>query len=220
MVKKIFVILFLLVNFAYAASNDNDETIQQLEQRINELTDQIEKIQHNNDLLRKKLYALSKDKLLGLKLWEKYKTFGEANKTTSNQETKKVDPAKAKEIYDKAYSLIKEQKYSQAETSFNNFINTYTNSEYTGPAYYWLGESFYLRKKYDKAAINYILSFNKFPKNSKADLSMLKASISLNQMKKKKEACEIMKVLKAKSASLPANIQKLMQKEATNMGCK
>jgi len=104
--------------------------------------------------------------------------------------------------------------------ALSNFVKAYPKNEYTGNAYYWLAESFMIRKQYNKAAINYITSFNKFPQNSKADLSMLKLSSALTQIGKKKEACSTLKKLTAKKANLSSAMQKMLQKEISKSGCK
>lgn len=220
MKKNIMLILLLLGNISFAAE-EKDEAIDQMQIRINELTDQVEKLNHKNELLSKKIDSLSLDVEHRFKRLEKENSSEViSNSKTNKTEVKALDQKEAKKEYEKAYLLIKEQKYSLAEKAFTDFIQNNPNNEYTGPAYYWLGESFGLRKRYDKAAINYILSFNKFPKNVKADLSILKAANSLNHLNKKKEACEILSKLKAKRANLSPNILKLLDREQTQISCK
>jgi tol-pal system protein YbgF len=211
----VFFILLGLANFAFALDNDEQS---QLEQRINELTDQIEQINHKNDVLAKKFENLSADMEFRFKELENKKAV--ATKTPEAASKKPADPKLAKQEYENAYGLLKEQRYEEAENALSEFLKAYPNSEYTGGAYYWLGESFMLRKRYDKAAVHYIQSFSKFPKNKKADISMLKLSAALNMLKKKKEACEMLGKLKAKNSSLSPVMQKLLQKELVQVGCK
>lgn len=211
-------LIFLLI-ITFSALACADDMVYQLEQRINELTDKVEKLTHENDLLQQRIDSLSEDVDFRIKgLENKSSTTQKA--TPPTKANKKTDPKLAKAQFDKAYDLLKNQKYSEAETALSNFISNYPKSEYTGNAYYWLGESFMLRKKYDKAAVNYLQSFNQFPKNSKADLSILKLSSALNALGKKKEACTMLDKLKAKNASLSTTMQKLLKKELSNNGCK
>ena len=213
MIRLTLLLWLMVTNIAHA----DDETVM-LEQRVNELTDKLEQMEHKNDLLQKKLDSLAADIEFRLKEFEgKSKV---APTATKQDVVKAVDPKQSKVEFDNAYSLLKEQKYEEAEVSLSNFIKKYPKSEYTGNAYYWLGESFMLRKRYDKAAANYIQSFNKFPKNSKADLSMLKLVSALNILGKKKEACNELGKLKSRKDSLSPVLQKLLQKEALKINCK
>lgn len=211
-------ILLLIISFSSIAYAD--DMVYQLEQRVNELTDRIERLSHENDLLQQKIEALSEDVDFRIRALENKSSTSKKATTSPKKTTKKADPKLAKAQFDKAYDLIKKQKYTEAETALSKFISSYPKSDYTGNAYYWLGESFMLRKKYDKAAVNYLQSFNQFPKNSKADLSILKLSSALNLLGKKKEACTMLAKLKAKNASLSTTMQKLLKKELTTNECK
>jgi tol-pal system protein YbgF len=214
MLRTILVLLLILTcNLSYA----NDDSVAELEQRINELTDKIEQLTHKNDILLKKLDSLAADVEYRFKEAATHKPTG-AQENVANR-VKPGDPKQAKPDFDKALSLLKAQKYEEAEQALSAFVKAHPNSEYTGNAYYWLGESFMLVKKYDKAAINYILSFNKFPKNSKADLSMLKLSKALSALGKKKEACSTLAKLKLKKDTLSPVMQKMLQKEITKAEC-
>jgi tol-pal system protein YbgF len=213
--KRIFIWLLFFANAALA----NDGEIYHLEQRVNELTDKVEQLTHQNSILQKKMDALASDVEFRMKAVE---SKPKAAKSEEKQEkvTKSKDPNQIKKQFDDAYSLLQGQKYEEAETAFSEFVASYPKSEYTGNAYYWLGETFMLRKRYDKAAVNYIMSFDKFPKNNKADLSMLKLSTALKNLGKKKEACATLAKLKAKKDKLSASMQKLLAKELSNSGCK
>ena len=216
MIRIVLVTLLLVANLAYAEPVEQEELVTtDLETRVNELTDQIEQINHKNDILLKKLDALSAD------VEFRFKELESKNKAVKVEAAKKpADPKLARSEFEQAYALLKEQKYEEAEVALAEFIKNYPSSEYTGGAYYWLGESFMLRKRYDKAAVNYIQSFSKFPKNNKADMSMFKLATALNMLGKKKEACEMLAKLKAKNVSLTPAMQKLLQKELGQNKCK
>ena len=213
MIRIITVFLTIIIaNIAYA---ETDDLVVNLEQRINELTNQLEQLTHKNDLLLKKLDSLAEDIEYRIKMLEKQNP----NQTQQVKKTKVTDPKQIKEAFDKALGLLKAQRPLEAEQALDSFAKTYPNSEYTGNAYYWLGESFMSRKKYDKAAINYILSFNKFPKNNKANLSMLKLFSALNALGKKKEACAVLTKLKLKTNSLSPTLKTMLQKEVNKAKC-
>lgn len=211
-------IFLLIITFSSIACAD--DMVYQLEERVNELTDRVERLSHENDLLQQKIDSLSEDIDFRIRGLENKSSTTSKKTTTPIKNTKKTDPKLIKAQFDKAYDLLKAQKYTEAETALSKFISSYPKSDYTGNAYYWLGESLMTRKKYDKAAVNYLQSFNQFPKNSKADLSILKLSSALNALGKKKEACTMLAKLKTKNASLSSTMQKLLKKELTSNGCK
>jgi tol-pal system protein YbgF len=210
--KTIILLIILTANISYA---NEDDAVYELQQRINELTNKIEQLEHKNDLLAKKVDTLATD------VEYRFKEINtKSKKTAETPAVKPGDPKKAKTEFEKAINLLKAQKYSEAERALSIYVKAYPQNEYTGNAYYWLAESFMLRKKYEKAAMNYITSFNKFPKNSKADLSMLKLSSALNELGKKKEACSTLKKLTVKKSSLSQAMQKMLQKEVSKINCK
>ena len=56
-------------------------------------------------------------------------------------------------------------------------------------AHYWLGETFYVRRDYQRAAYTFADSFQKYPEGNKAADNLLKLGMSLGKLGKKKEAC-------------------------------
>ncbi len=232
--KLILLLLLVIANIAYADPSDSDDYVANLEQRVNELTDKLEQLVHQNDILQKKFDSLAKDVDFRVSELESKKRpaapVAVENDQESAKEEEKIapkeepvkpgDPKLAKEQFEHAYTLLKEQRYEEAEVALNEFLKAYPKSEYSGNAYYWLGESFMLRKRYDKAAVNYLSSVSKFPKSSKADLSMLKLSMALNKLGKAKEACTILAKLKLKKDKLNPAATKLLEKELAKSSCK
>ena len=46
-------------------------------------------------------------------------------------------------------------------------------------AYYWLGETFYVQKNFQKAAISFAKGYQKFPKGNKAIDQLFKLALTL-----------------------------------------
>lgn len=215
MAKFILTWLVFFSNLALA----NDDMLYSLEQRVNELTDKVEQLTHQNSILQKKIDALAGDVEFRIKEIEsKFKVLDKVDHKKVEEKSKNSKQIKVQ--FNEAYALLKDQKYDKAELAFNDFVKANPKSEYTGESYYWLGETFMLRKRYDKAAVNYIMSFDKFPKNSKADLSMLKLGSALKALNKKKESCATLAKLKAKNDKLSVSMKKLLAKELVASGCK
>ena len=57
-----------------------------------------------------------------------------------------------------------DQKTYQAEKSFKAFIGEHPNDPLASNAYYWLGETYYVQKKFQLAAISFARVFQTFLK--------------------------------------------------------
>lgn len=84
-------------------------------------------------------------------------------------------PAGEYEAYKLAYAKVKEQNFTAAVQSFNDFIKTYPSSTLTPNAYYWLGE-LYLQTPQDLKASEQAFSrvVKDYPQHSKAPDSLYK----------------------------------------------
>ena len=117
-----------------------------------------------------------------------------ANLGTLPQDAASIKPplpdGNAKQQYDYATALItKDQNFPEAERSLKAFIAAYPTDALTPNAYYWLGETYYVRKDYQQAAFTFAEAFQKYPKAQKAPDSLFKLGLSLSQLNQTKEAC-------------------------------
>jgi tol-pal system protein YbgF len=110
---------------------------------------------------------------------------------------------KDKADYDLALAALKEGDFTLAETKFSDFIKQHPSSGLQSNATFWYAETFYRRGVYDKAAINYLQSYKKYPKGSKASDALLKLSYSLASLNKNKEACSMLDKLDSEFPKRP-----------------
>jgi tol-pal system protein YbgF len=68
-----------------------------------------------------------------------------------------LNPAEERKAYDQGLELLKEGRYSDAATAFQNFLKQYPGSGYADNAQYWLGEVYYVTRDFDAA----LTEFNK-----------------------------------------------------------
>lgn len=92
--------------------------------------------------------------------------------------------------YRQAYELLVRADYPAAETAFRDFIRRYPNGTLTDNAYYWLGESHYVREQYAEAAAEFARGFRSAPDKQKAPDILLKLGLSLIALGKNDDACE------------------------------
>lgn len=123
--------------------------------------------------------------------------------------------------YDYALSLmLKQQDFAKAETALKAFIGQHPQDKLTGNAHYWLGETYYVRKSYQDAAFAFAEGFQKFPKNNKAPDSLLKLGMSLERLKKRKEACTAYSRLLGTFPKVAPRMKARVQREQRRAKCR
>lgn len=80
--------------------------------------------------------------------------------------------------YQKAFDLIKVGEYLAAEESLSIFIDLYSDTGFIDDAIYWLGESFYSQKKYNKALKEFQKITKEFPNSEKLVEAILKTGFT------------------------------------------
>ncbi len=85
-----------------------------------------------------------------------------------------ADPARERAEYDTALAILRDGRYSDAALSFKQYIDAYPNGSYTDNAYYWLGETYYVTREFDKAQATFSKLVTDFPDSQKAADSRLK----------------------------------------------
>jgi tol-pal system protein YbgF len=139
---------------------------------------------------------------------------------TSNSPDSDNDVERDKKLYDLALASLKDNKLKEAEKKFDSFLENYPNSKLRGNAYFWYGEVFFKQKIYDKASINYLKGYKQFPKGPKASDSLLKLALSLGELDKKKEACNMIGKLEKEFPSRAASSVKRAKDAKIKFGCK
>ena len=138
-----------------------------------------------------------------------------------NQKVAIIKPSKEpQDIYQRAYNMLSKGNYEAAEVAFIKFIKDFSDHSLTSNAYYWLGETFYVRKNYIQAAQNFAAGYKKFPKGSKASAQLLKLGISLYALNKNKEACSTFAKLNKEFSDLSLSISSRVNTFKEKLDCK
>lgn len=134
-----------------------------------------------------------------------------------------IEPAataqNAKELYNLAIGLMNKAQYAEAEASFKQFIKGYPRDKLLGNAYYWLGETFYVREDYVQAADQFRQGFETMPEGVKAPDNLLKLAMSLAKLNKRREACVVLQQIQIKYKNGPDTVLGRAGREAENMSC-
>ncbi|HKK13722.1 MAG TPA: tol-pal system protein YbgF [Gammaproteobacteria bacterium] len=100
------------------------------------------------------------------------------------------DTAAARDAYQKALGVLKNGQYQQAAKAFESFIGTYSDSAYADNAQYWLGETYYVTRKFPQSLAAFRKVISQYPKSSKVPDARLKIGYILYEQQKWDKARE------------------------------
>jgi len=128
-------------------------------------------------------------------------------------------PATPQDQYNHAFGLLQRADYPNAETALRAFVKQFPKDPLAGNAQYWLGETYYVRKDWNDAAIAFAEGYQKYPKSSKAMDDLLKLGMSLAQLGQKSNACAAYARLDHDFPTAPAPIKEHAADEKKKAGC-
>lgn len=189
-----------------ASSDDQMAALQSrlddIDQRLRDLTGQIEVTGHNQDLAKQDLAAAQAqiaalsdrvDKL------EKQAAPPAPPPAPAAGEPAAPDaspaPGDDADAYVKARQTLLNGDYPAAADALQSFLAAYPTSPNAPAAHYWLGEVNYTQNDYSGAASNLIDAIHGWPKTPWAPDAMIKLSLSLVQLNKSKDACTTLTAL-------------------------
>jgi tol-pal system protein YbgF len=128
--------------------------------------------------------------------------------------------ATPRDHYNYAFRLLNQTHYEESATAFESFTKKYPKDPLIGNAYYWLGETFYIRGNYVDAADNFRQGFETLPNGPKAADNLLKLAMSLNALNRNKEACVVLDQVTSKFAKNSTSVADKASQEQKRIGCK
>jgi tol-pal system protein YbgF len=103
------------------------------------------------------------------------------------------DPEKT--IYEKARQAYDNGEMDKSRQLFQALIQKYPKSNNADNAQFWIGESYYREKWYERAILEYQTVIEKYPKGNKVPAAMLKQGLALLQIGEKSSARLILQEL-------------------------
>ena len=99
-----------------------------------------------------------------------------------------VDPFAEQQAYQSAFELLKSGRYEDAAIAFQQFIAEYPVGSYADNAQYWLGETYYITRRFELAvqAFNRLISTH--PNSQKLTHALLKIGYAHDELGNKAEA--------------------------------
>lgn len=133
---------------------------------------------------------------------EHYLNFEQGKQQASGASfTAAAKPAKEssdKQIYDNAKAAFDAGENERARQGFQQLIKSFPTSENADNAQFWIGESYYREKWYEKAILEYQTVIEKYPNGNKVPSAMLKQGLAFLQLGDKSNARLILVELQKK----------------------
>lgn len=121
--------------------------------------------------------------------------------------------------YKYAYDLLARADYAGAEEAFQAFISDHPDSPLTDNAYYWLGETYYVRSQYELAAASFSRGFQAGPDTQKAPDMLLKLGLSLVALGRNEDACSTFHHLETEYPEVQPRTRKRLEQGRAKAGC-
>ena len=128
------------------------------------------------------------------------------NSKSITEEELKLLSKNPSEIYSYAYDMLVRENFVEAEKSFKAFIGEHPTDPLASNAYYWLGETYYVQKKFQLAAISFARGFQSFPKGNKAIDQLFKLALTFMNLGKNEDACAAFSKLESEFPDAPKRI--------------
>ena len=123
------------------------------------------------------------------------------------------------EQYQYAFGLLRQANYGEAEVALKSFIDRHPESQLSGNALYWLGETYYVRGDYQTAAITFAEAYKSYPDGAKAPDNLLKLGLSLASLDAVNDACGTFSELEKRYPNASPSIVRRAKLEKQKLGC-
>lgn len=99
-----------------------------------------------------------------------------------------VDPFAEQQAYQGAFDLLKSGRYEDAAVAFQQFIADFPTGTYADNAQYWLGETFYITRQFDRSVQEFERLVAMHPNSQKLTHALLKIGYSHDELGNEAEA--------------------------------
>jgi tol-pal system protein YbgF len=123
------------------------------------------------------------------------------------------------EQYDRAFALLRQANYEEAEKAFKSFIDKNPKDKLIDNAKYWYGETLYVSGHFDESAVAFADAYSQNPQGNKAPDSLLKLAMSLGAIDKTADACTTLTELKKKFPNASSTIRSRADEQRVKLKC-
>ncbi len=98
--------------------------------------------------------------------------------------------------YREAFGLLKAGQYEQSIKGFSRYLQQYPNGQYADNAQFWVGEAYYVMRKFEPAIAQYQKLINNYPDSQKQAHARLKIAYSFDELGRSEQAVQMLTQLK------------------------
>ena len=96
-------------------------------------------------------------------------------------------------LYKVAYESYQKGDAEGARKKFETFLKQYPNTELSDNAQFWIGETYYLKKDFEKAILEYEKAIAKYPEGDKIPAALFKQALAFSELGDKTNARNLFK---------------------------
>jgi tol-pal system protein YbgF len=97
------------------------------------------------------------------------------------------------DIYKDAYETFHKGDLEGARRKFEAFLKQYPNTELSDNAQYWIGETYYLKKDFERSILEYEKAIVKYPEGDKIPAALFKQALAFLELGDKANARNLLK---------------------------
>ncbi|MEZ5668385.1 MAG: tol-pal system protein YbgF [Alphaproteobacteria bacterium] len=146
-------------------------------------------------------------------------TTGVTPPTLSNGTGGSAAPGTPEAEFQAIRAMLDNRDYANADAALRTFISANPNHPLSSSAFFWLGEIYYDRADYQRAAETYAAGFANYPAGYKAADTLLKLSLALIELGRAPDACATLNKLRSDFPSAPINVQQRADQARISAGC-
>jgi tol-pal system protein YbgF len=97
------------------------------------------------------------------------------------------------DLYKDAYETFHKGDLEGARRKFEAFLKQYPNTELSDNAQFWIGETYFLKKDYERAILEYEKAIVKYPEGDKISSAIFKQALAFLELGDKTNARNLLK---------------------------
>lgn len=109
-----------------------------------------------------------------------------------------AEPSEEARLYERAREFFDQGKFAQARDIFQELLNKYPKSDQADNAQFWIGETYYREKWFEKAILEYQRVIDAYPRGNKVPSALLKQGMAFEELGDAENAQLLFKELVAK----------------------
>lgn len=128
-------------------------------------------------------------------------------------------PIEASQLQVIGQEKLRAGDFTGAQWAFKQYIDVSPNAPDVGDAYFWLGETYFVKSGYEKAAESYIASMRADPEGALAPSAMIGLAGALRGMGNTDGACQTLGSFPIQFPDAPPDMRQKADRERQRSGC-